>query len=95
MDASSPASPIDSRLTRRLALQRLASLAVATAVVNRDARGQSADPTVETSHGRLRGLSRDGVNVFKGIPYAGSTEGRTDFCRRSAHGGASVHLRHR
>lgn len=36
---------------------------------------------VETSHGRLRGSRVDGVNIFKGIPYAGKTSGDRRFRR--------------
>ncbi|MFC5409102.1 carboxylesterase/lipase family protein [Larkinella bovis] len=33
----------------------------------------------ETTHGRVRGLRKDGVNLFKGIPYAGRTSGDRRF----------------
>lgn len=36
---------------------------------------------VETTHGRLRGLRNKGVNIFKGIPYAGSVSGERRFLR--------------
>jgi para-nitrobenzyl esterase len=37
----------------------------------------------ETAHGRVRGIRKDGVNLFKGIPYAGRTSGDRRF-RRAA-----------
>ena len=30
---------------------------------------------VEISHGKIRGARKDGVNTFKGIPYAGRVSG--------------------
>ncbi|WP_229310841.1 carboxylesterase/lipase family protein [Larkinella arboricola] len=35
----------------------------------------------DTSHGRLRGMRKDGVNLFRGIPYAGRTSGDRRFRR--------------
>ena len=35
----------------------------------------------ETTHGKLRGIRREGVNIFKGIPYAGSVSGERRFRR--------------
>ncbi len=34
---------------------------------------------VETSHGKIRGSRNDGVNTFKGIPYAGKVSGERRF----------------
>ncbi|MDQ3846866.1 MAG: carboxylesterase family protein [Bacteroidota bacterium] len=36
---------------------------------------------VEITHGRIRGYRIDGVNIFKGIPYAGRTSGDRRFRR--------------
>lgn len=35
--------------------------------------------TVETRYGKLRGLRENGVNIFKGIPYAGDVSGANRF----------------
>jgi len=34
---------------------------------------------VETTAGKVRGYTRNGIQTFKGIPYAGSTEGKARF----------------
>jgi para-nitrobenzyl esterase len=36
---------------------------------------------VETTHGKIRGITNEGVNIFKGIPYAGTVSGTRRFCR--------------
>ena len=36
---------------------------------------------VEISHGKIRGIREKGVNIFKGIPYAGSVSGDRRFRR--------------
>jgi para-nitrobenzyl esterase len=36
---------------------------------------------VEISHGKIRGVREEGVNIFKGIPYAGSVSGDRRFRR--------------
>ncbi len=40
-----------------------------------------ADKTViaKTTHGQLRGVVQDGLNIFKGVPYAGSPAGENRF----------------
>ena len=37
--------------------------------------------TVEISHGKIRGIRTEGVNIFKGIPYAGRISGDRRFRR--------------
>ena len=39
---------------------------------------------VEISHGKLRGFREEGVNIFKGIPYAGRVSGDRRFRRPAA-----------
>ena len=36
---------------------------------------------VEISHGKIRGVRKEGVNIFKGIPYAGRVSGDRRFRR--------------
>ena len=36
---------------------------------------------VEITHGKIRGIRNDGVNIFKGIPYAGKISGDRRFRR--------------
>jgi para-nitrobenzyl esterase len=36
---------------------------------------------VEVTHGKIRGVRNDGVNIFKGIPYAGKVSGDRRFRR--------------
>jgi para-nitrobenzyl esterase len=67
-------------LDRRTFLQ-LSSAAAAQMGWLRMAWGEEAASyvTTNTSYGKLRGLSVGGVNVFKGIPYGGSTAGKNRF----------------
>lgn len=71
-------------IQRRDFLTRL-SLATAAAYVPHYAfgAGGKADEFVEVEirHGRIRGMRTEGVNLFKGIPYAGRTSGDRRFRR--------------
>ena len=35
----------------------------------------------KTTYGKVRGIRQDGVNIYKGIPYAGSVSGQYRFDR--------------
>ena len=37
------------------------------------------EPLVETTAGKLRGITRDGIHMFRGIPYGGPTGGHNRF----------------
>lgn len=65
-------------LPRRQFLRGGATLGLVT-MLGRPAIGQTADATVETAHGKVRGRSAGGVQIFKGIPYAASTGGKNRF----------------
>ena len=43
------------------------------------AAAESDSVIAMTSAGRIRGVTREGVNVFKGIPYGGATAGKNRF----------------
>ncbi|HEY4371566.1 MAG TPA: carboxylesterase family protein, partial [Burkholderiales bacterium] len=74
------ASPSRTSLTRRHLLKSSALLAgagFASALLPRAAR--AAEPVVETTLGKIRGSTDDGVHVFKGVRYGGDTGGANRF----------------
>ena len=64
--------------TRRNFLTTSLALAGTTALPNL-VLAQAGAAIVETSNGRVRGRSENGLQVFRGIPYGGDTSGRNRF----------------
>lgn len=68
---------------RSLLKSTLATGAVAGACLQRGFSGPTAtkyeSPEVDTAYGKLRGVSHDGVHVFRGVPYSASTAGENRF----------------
>ena len=40
---------------------------------------QEANPAAQTTHGAVRGENRQGIAIFRGIPYGGACEGAGRF----------------
>jgi len=53
--------------------------ATAVAAVSRAAKAATDSPIAKTTKGQLRGLSENGVLVFKGVAYAGPCDGKNRF----------------
>ena len=64
---------------RRCFLTGLSWAAGAAATTHVLRAQERASATARTTHGQVRGAVNDGVNVFKGIPYAGSPAGPNRF----------------
>jgi len=62
---------------RREFLIRAAGATAASGILARGATAESA--VVKTTKGQLRGAREDGFLVFKGVPYAGPSEGANRF----------------
>ncbi|HYP04779.1 MAG TPA: carboxylesterase/lipase family protein [Bryobacteraceae bacterium] len=54
-----------------------AAMAIPLAVTS--ARSAPASPIATTTFGKLRGLTEDGIHVFRGIPYGADTSGKNRF----------------
>jgi para-nitrobenzyl esterase len=71
--------------TRRTFLERnsllltAARVSLAAPFVATQARAAAAAPVAGTTYGQLRGRTEGGVHVFRGVPYAASTEGKNRF----------------
>lgn len=79
--------------TRRQFVNRLSLSAAAFAVANIGysalgkplvSFGKSESADAVTSYGKIKGIRTDGVNIFKGIPYAGRISGDRRFRRPEA-----------
>jgi para-nitrobenzyl esterase len=62
-------------------LHRRTLLGATAGLVAARARAQSMTdaPIAATAHGRLRGVTADGIHIFKGIPYGATTAGAARF----------------
>ena len=66
------------RMNRRTLLKT--HFLAGSAVLARTAFASETDsPVAQTRYGRVRGVERDGISIFKGIPYGGATEGAGRF----------------
>jgi carboxylesterase type B len=68
-----------SRGTRRRFLQQMSLAAAGSLVAARVTFGQARELVADTTLGKVRGLTIDGVHWFRGIPYGGDTAGRNRF----------------
>ena len=75
---------MSSKMTRRTFMGSAAAAGVTMMIPGRwavaqDARGASMTAPIQISSGKVRGLVRNGVNQFWGLPYGASTEGANRF----------------
>ncbi|HXW61506.1 MAG TPA: hypothetical protein VEJ45_02835 [Candidatus Acidoferrales bacterium] len=64
---------------RELIKKSLLGDALSSPLVRTIFAAEAAEPIVETKCGEVRGVSADGVQAFKGIHYAASTDGAARF----------------
>jgi para-nitrobenzyl esterase len=66
--------------TRRDFLKHISALAISGGVFLHDLSAQDVKFVIaETSFGKIRGVDNNGIKIFKGIPYGGSTTGSNRF----------------
>jgi para-nitrobenzyl esterase len=65
--------------SRRDFVRVAAYLAVGAVVAPPFVVAQGGDDIVETTHGRVRGVTMDGIRWFRGIPYGADTAGKNRF----------------
>ena len=66
------------RMSRRALIKNHILAGSAVLACNTLAAGTDS-PVVQTRYGKIRGVARDGISIFKGIPYGGPTEGAGRF----------------
>jgi para-nitrobenzyl esterase len=73
-------SMLDDRLDRREFLYGVSAFGGALMLPALQAQTKSEKTVIaKTTHGQLRGAVEDGLNIFKGVPYAGSPAGENRF----------------
>ena len=70
---------LDRHDSRRHFLRATTCVAAGALAVPRLALCEGGQDVVETIHGRVRGLTIDGIKWFRGIPYGADTSGRNRF----------------
>jgi para-nitrobenzyl esterase len=70
---------LDANRSRRQFVRATACATAGVLAVPRLATGEGAQDVVETTHGRIRGGTIDGIKCFRGIPYGADTSGGNRF----------------
>jgi len=67
--------------SRRTFLKQTSLLAItpASAILARAQDANQSSPIAETAFGKIRGEERQGIKIFKGVPYGASTAGQNRF----------------
>jgi len=64
---------------RRDFLKHISALAISGGVLLQDLNAQEAFVIAETAFGKIRGVDKNGIKIFKGIAYGASTSGANRF----------------